>query len=111
MFIGMTSIQGMGNNDLGPEPVSVAIAAAATLSFCGEWLPDFCRALSQMAPQQFPPVLLPLLRHSSGASLTCRRFLWRKSRTTVALPVFAAAQSGDNCANFANLYTPVIINE
>jgi hypothetical protein len=50
-----------------------------------------------------PTSLVPaVLCHNGGASQACRRFLWRKSRNSVALLLSAAVTSGDNLANSAN---------
>jgi hypothetical protein len=58
-----------------------------------------------IVPQQRQPCLLsPRLRHYGGCSRLCRRFLWRKSRNSVAVPVLPAAHFGDNSANSAMSY-------
>jgi hypothetical protein len=45
---------------------------------------------------------LPRLCRIGGASRVCRRFLWRKIRTTVAVPVLATVRFGGNLAICAN---------
>src|SRR5690349_11594383 len=65
----------------------------------------YCRHTVTPTPQQrHRPVLSPPMCHNGGGSRVCRRFLWRKLHTTVALPVLAAVHFGDNLAQFANLY-------
>jgi hypothetical protein len=56
-----------------------------------------------ITPQQHQtPSLSPRLRHYGGCSRVSRRFLWRKSRNSVALPVLAAAHFGDKFAKIEN---------
>jgi hypothetical protein len=59
------------------------------------------RAMPIVPQQRHAPSLSPRLRHYGGCSRVCRRFLWRKSRNSVARLVLAAVHFGDNCANFA----------
>jgi hypothetical protein len=57
----------------------------------------------RLSPQrQIAPVFSPSLRQLGGAPRASRRFLWRKSRHSVALLVLAAAFVG---GSFANLLT------
>jgi hypothetical protein len=86
------------------ENFAATIAAAATLSFCSGCFPACRRTVAKIAPQQFAPVLWPRLCQYGGASRICRRFLWRKSRHSVAAVVPAAAHFGDNFAFFANAF-------
>jgi hypothetical protein len=58
-----------------------------------------------MPQQRHLPVLLPRVRRNGGASPACRRFLRRKSRNMVALPLIPAVHRGGNIANCVNLFS------
>jgi hypothetical protein len=45
--------------------------------------------------------IVAVFRHNGGCSRGCRQFLRRKIRNSVAVPVLAAAQFGDNFLNCA----------
>jgi hypothetical protein len=81
---------------------AASIAAATPPATDGNNLPYCSHKLTPTPQQRHRPVLSPPVRHNGGCSRVCRRFLWRKLHTTVALPVLAAVHFGDNLANFAN---------
>jgi hypothetical protein len=90
--------------NLGRGRFTATKAAAARLSLFGGSFLTSRRAIATIAPQQFAPVLLPLFCQFGGASRVCRRFIGRKSRNTVAVPVFAAAHFGGNFALLAHVF-------
>ena len=47
-------------------------------------------------------LLSPPLCHDGGCSRVSRRFLWRKIRKLVAVPVLAAIRFGDNVEKIEN---------
>jgi hypothetical protein len=55
----------------------------------------FPPSMARMSQQRQPSLLSPHLRQYGGCSRVCRRNLWRKIRTTVAIPVLAAVHFGD----------------
>jgi len=73
-----------------------------TLHYLATTSPILAMQLPNTPQQRHSHLLSPRLRHNGGSSRVCRRFLWRKSRNTVALPVFAALHFGDNSATPAN---------
>jgi hypothetical protein len=72
------------------------------IAFSGGSLPYSRRTWAKMAKRQLSRLLSPRLRQYGGASRVCRRILWRKSRNSVAVPVFPAVRFGDNSANRAH---------
>ena len=71
-------------------------------AFRGSTLPYSRRAMPIAPQQRHPPSLSPRLRQYGGASLTSRRFLWRKIRSAAALPVLPAVNCGGSSASPAN---------
>jgi hypothetical protein len=87
---------------------SVALhLCASALRFslsAGDKLPHSRRAMPITPQRRHPRLLSPRLCHYGGCSHVCRRFLWRKIRSSVAVPALPAVHFGDNFAIDRQLY-------
>jgi hypothetical protein len=69
-----------------------------TVSQNGDNLSHSRHAIEQFAKRRMHRVLPPPLCQFSATLSDTRRILWRNSRKSVAVPVFAAVHFGDNFA-------------
>jgi hypothetical protein len=66
------------------------------------FMANIATAIANFAQRCLSPVLSPHFRPLGGASPVSRRFLWRKIRQSVALPLLSASPFGGNMAKLAN---------